>query len=122
MNLLSDNSLKVTDEGLDLAIRLPWYRALPLSTVEIKELRIDGQPIDAARMTIEINGKDFGLDMLQNLTNEYWFVLDSAILHIGYPGVSRGREFDVELTVVIYPPYIIGLSFPHQAKERMRAS
>jgi len=30
-------------KGLELPIRLPWYRALPLSTVEIKQVSIDGQ-------------------------------------------------------------------------------
>ena len=122
MNLLSDNSLKATGNGLDLSIRLPWYRALPLSTVEIKEVRVDGQTVDLAKVTLEVNGTSFGIDKLHGLTDEYWFVLDSAILHLGFPGAARGTEYDVEATVVLYPPYIPGFSFPNQANERMRAS
>mgnify|MGYP002149054509 CR=1 FL=1 len=34
------------DGDLKLAMRLPWYRSLPFSTVEVGPLEIDGQPVD----------------------------------------------------------------------------
>jgi len=122
MNLLSDNSLKVSDEGFDLAIRLPWYRALPLSTIDIKDVRIDGRTVVGGKMTLRVNGGEYALGKLADLTDEVWFVLDSAILHFEYPGAKRDREYDVEVATVLYPPYMPGFSFPNQAKERMRAS
>jgi hypothetical protein len=65
MNILSDNTLQITEKGFDLAIRLPWYCALPLSTVEIGEVRIDGKLIDADKITLGVNGKDFSLNLFQ---------------------------------------------------------
>ena len=121
MNILSDNSLQVTEKGFDLAIRLPWYRALPLSTVEVGEVRIDGKSIDAGKITLGVNGRDYGLNQLPDLTAEYWFVLDSAVLHIEYPEAKRGAEYDVEARLTLYPPYIPGLPFPSPGRSRMKA-
>ena len=121
MNVLSDKKLQSTERGLDLALRLPWYRGLPLSTVEIKLVRINGETIDTSRMTLGINDQDFRLDQLAEATRETWFVLDSAALHIEWPGATRGREYDVEVILILYPPYIPGLAFPSQARSRMRA-
>lgn len=122
MNVLSDNQLQATEKGLDLFIRLPWYRALPLSVVEIKDVRIDGQAVAPEKITLGVNGKDFPLGQLGDKTGDYWFVLDSAVLHVDFPGAKQGAEYDVEATLVLYPPYISGIAFPNQAKSRMRAS
>jgi hypothetical protein len=122
MNILSDNSLRVTEKGFDLALRLPWYRALPLSTVEIKDVSIEGQAIDAAKISLGINGKDLRLDELAELSKEYWFVLDSAYLHITYQEPQRGRNYEVGVTLTLYPPYIPGIAFPHEGKSRICAS
>ena len=122
MNVLSDNRLQSREKGLDLFIRLPWYRSLPLSTIEVKRLRLDDLEVDAKNMTLGLNGRTFRLDQLADLTDEMWFVLDSAILHIDWPGATLGAEYDVEVVVTLYPPYIPGLAFPSQAKSRMRAS
>jgi hypothetical protein len=121
MNILSDNSLQTTEKGLDLAIRLPWYRALPLSTVEIGQVRIGGNLIDADKITLGVNGNNYRLDLLAELTGEYWFVLDSAVLHIEYPEARRGMEYDVEAMVTLYPPYIPGIPFPSPGRSRIRA-
>ena len=122
MDVLSDRSLRATKNGLDLLIRLPWYRTLPLSTVEIKQVSIDGRPIDADKISLGINGKNFKLNQLAELTAEFWFVLDSAILHIENPGAKSGAEYDVEVVVVLYPPYIPAISFPNLGKSRLRAA
>jgi hypothetical protein len=121
MNVLSDNTLRATENGLDLLIRLPWYRSLPLSTVEIRQVRIDGKAVDADKISLAVNGKNFKLDQFAELTGEYWFVLDSAILNIEYPGAKPGAEYDVEVVVVLYPPYIAGISFPNLGTSRLRA-
>jgi Domain of unknown function (DUF6379) len=120
--LISDNGLRVTAGGLDVDVRLPWYRALPLSTVEVGEVRINGKVIQAAAMTLRVNGKDYHLDQLENLPDEVWFVLDSAYLHIDYPKPTRGAEYLVEVTILLRPPYIPGMIMPTQCKKRLLAN
>ncbi|HTR25553.1 MAG TPA: DUF6379 domain-containing protein [Terriglobales bacterium] len=120
--VISDNGLRVAPGGLEVDIRLPWYRALPLSTVDIGEVRINGEVIQPASMKLRVNGKDFRLEQLENQTQEVWFVLDSAYLHIDYPKPSQGTEYLVEVTVFLRPPYIPGLIMPAQAKKRLLAN
>ena len=42
---------RCTATGVVLDIRLPWYRSLPLSTVEVASLRVDGREIAPERMS-----------------------------------------------------------------------
>jgi hypothetical protein len=105
--ILTNDGLRRTESGFDLDIRLPWYRALPLSTVEIAELKVDGETIDKTRIIFEANAKTFSLDDLINHPEEWWFVLDSAWLHVASQ-LKPGVEHDVSLTVGLHPPYIPG--------------
>jgi hypothetical protein len=120
--VLSDDGLQATSRGLDVDLRLPWYRGLPLSAVEIGEVRINGQVISPDAMSLGLNGKNFHLSDLENHFSELWFVLDSASLHVEYPQARRGQEYEVEVTITLWPPYIIGLAFPKQVKRHLRAN
>lgn len=35
-----------SDDRLELAVRLPWFLSLPLSTLSLKGLSFDGQPVE----------------------------------------------------------------------------
>jgi hypothetical protein len=106
--VISDNGLTRTGSGFDLDIRLPWYRSLPLSTVSIAELKIDGQSIAPDAIQFEVNGKIFALDELSQHPEEWWFVLDSAYLHVSGTTLQPGTQHKVTATVGIKPPYIPG--------------
>jgi hypothetical protein len=56
------------------------------------------------------------------LWDEYWFVLDSAFLRIPLPSARRDGRYDVEIAVVIHPPYVPDVFFPTIHKKRMRAN
>src|SRR5208337_118973 len=120
--VIGDNGLRVAPGGLEVDIRLPWYRALPLSTVEIGEVRINGAVVKPAAMRLRVNGKDFRLEQLENQTDEVWFVLDSAYLQIDHPKPVHGAEYLVEVTLFLRPPYIPGLIMPSQGKKRLLAN
>ena len=106
--VISDGGLRWSKAGFDLDIRLPWYRSLPLSTVSIAELKIDGQSIAPDAIQFELNGKTFALDELSRHPEEWWFVLDSAYLHVSGTILQPGTEHNVTATVGIKPPYIPG--------------
>jgi hypothetical protein len=120
--VISDYGLRVTPGGLEVDIRLPWYRALPLSTVEIGEVRINGELVQPAAMRLRVNGKDFRLEQLDTQTDEVWFVLDSAYLQIDYPKPVHGTDYLIEVTLFLRPPYIPGLTMPSQARKRLLAN
>lgn len=104
--VVSDNGLTVTPTGCDIDIRLPWYRALPLSVCSVYEVAIDGNKVDLQNVMFEINGKTLSLDQLKGLTTQWWFTLDSAILHVSDIFLAKNKKYEVAVTVSVRPPYI----------------
>lgn len=108
--VVSDNGLKATSTGFDVDVRLPWYRALPLSVVEVKEVEFDGETIDLSKVNFDLNGKTLKLDELRPRTGEWWYVLDSALLHVNHAPIEKGSKHVVAVTIAVRPPYINGLN------------
>lgn len=120
-NLISEDGVKAAGQELSFEIRLPWYRALPLSTVEIKSIRVNGQAIPSDLAQFELNGKTINAAQFDGLTNEWWYVLDGGRLHVAAPDIRAGDELDIDLTVNLYPPYMPGLTWVTQSSKRLRA-
>jgi len=119
-SLLSVAESRIRADALELGVRLPWYRSLPLSVIEVADLTVDGHPIPHSDMKFEINGKSFSLDALRELTDEVWYVLDSAFIVARVP-LQAGRDHDIALQLNLYPPYIPGLTWVTQARRTIRA-
>jgi len=108
MNLIEDNSLKVTEEGFEVKARLMWYRSLPLSCIEKVSVAIDGKVIDPQAIRFGINDTAYPLDKLEILVDQTWFVQDSARLIIQKPGmVSKGQKCQIVAEIVLRAPYIM---------------
>jgi hypothetical protein len=120
--VISENGLSVTETGVDIDIRIPWYRSLPLSVIGVPDVEIDGKKIDLTSLTFEVNGKEFKLSDLPKQYGEWWYVLDSAFLHIPGLGLQRGSEHQVKVTVSIRPPYIPGFYRLTECVKRLRAN
>lgn len=121
--ILTENGLQATEDGLVIDVRLPWYRAMPLSVVDIPALRIDGMEIPRERLRLEVGGREFPLDALPSHEETYWFVTDSAFLKISGLKTSAGSEHDVDLTVSLKLPYIEGdFARMVQQQERLRVA
>jgi hypothetical protein len=93
--IIGEEGLTASASGLRLAMRLPWYRSLPFSTVEVGALAIDGNPVDLSDAAIAFDGEQWPLAANGEQTNTFWFVRDSA--------------YSVELTLYVSPPYIPGM-------------
>ena len=107
--MISDGGLKAAGTGIDLDLRLPWYRALPLSVVTIDEVAIDGKALDLAPATFSINGKTMPLSAFATGFEDWWFTADSGILHVPDVTLPAGSRHEVEATIAVKPPYIPGL-------------
>jgi hypothetical protein len=119
--LIGESSLKATEAGFDLAIRLPWYRSLPLSTIEPAELRINAQAIDLTRVKVRINDKTIPNSELAARTDEFWFVLDPLTLEVSGTTLKPGEDVEVQFTLNVYPPYIPGMCWVTRADRKLRA-
>jgi hypothetical protein len=108
VKLIEDNSLRATQDGYQVEIRLEWYRSLPLSCIEKVQLILDGQWVAPETMRFGINDREYRLDALPGLAEEDWFVLDPAVLRVHDPGrIASGERHTVEVEVAFRVPYIL---------------
>lgn len=98
--VLRDDALTATPDGLDIAVHTHWYRALPLTCVTRIDVTVDGVPTVPQ---VTVNGVRRTRAELAGLDQEYWFTTDPLVLHVpGEPGEHRIR---LELGLTI--PYIL---------------
>jgi hypothetical protein len=102
---------RVDRNTITLEVRLPWYRSLPLSVVEIAAVNIDGTALSLAGASIELNGRSYPVGKLPDLVNESWFMLDSAWLRLSNPGICAGGPHEASLLLKLYPPYVPALTW-----------
>jgi hypothetical protein len=118
--VISDNGLRATPTGYRIDVRLPWYRSLPVSTVEVGEVSIDGRVIEPSKVTFELEGRTFSLADMPDQVDKVWFVLDSAYLNVE-TAAHGGGEHDVSVTLNLYPPYIRGLKRVSRDRKTLQA-
>lgn len=107
--VIEPDSLRATPGGFSVGLRLPWYRAIPLSNVELDELQVDGRVVSLDQVRFDLDGSDLPVTDLPQKTDQFWWVPDTATLKVDAPDMEPGRSYDVQVTLSIYPPYIRGL-------------
>ena len=120
--IIGEEGLSAGPDGVRLAMRLPWYRSLPFSIFEVADLSIDGDRVDLSDATIEYEGNRWPLAQIGDQTDAFWFVRDSAFLHVRSRQLQPGSEHEVSLTVHISPPYIPGMKRTDRQTETLRVS
>ncbi|MEZ5742425.1 MAG: DUF6379 domain-containing protein [Sphingomonadaceae bacterium] len=120
--IIGEEGLRAKDGKLVLAMRLPWYRSLPFSTVEFGSVAIDGKdiPLDAAR--IDYDGESWPVAQNGEKVDSFWFVRDSAFMVLPDPGLAPGSEHEVALTLFVNPPYIPGMKRANTQTETLAVS
>jgi len=106
-DVVREDALSATEEGYALEIRSHWYRSLPLTSLAVVYLTLDGEPVDSSVLTVEANGKTFGFDELGELYDEWWFITDAVTLKIPKPDAASGGHHRVELDLGLSIPYLI---------------
>lgn len=107
--VIGEEGLAATAGGLKLAMRLPWYRSLPFSVVEVGPLSIDGEAVDLADALIEYDGQQWPLAEIGEKVDAFWFIRDSAFLVLPSLSAEVGETREVSLNLFISPPYIPGM-------------
>lgn len=118
--IIGEEGIRASGGKLLLAMRLPWYRSLPFSTVEFAGLSIDGQPISLESASIEYDGQSWPLSENGEKVDSFWFVRDSAFLSIPDLALNAGAEHEVALTLNVNPPYIPGMKRANSQVESLR--
>ena len=105
--LIEGDSLRSDADGFSIEARIPWYRALPLSSVTGIALTVDGHAVPTNEISFAINGQRYGLDELPPLHDEWWYVTDGARVSVSREGGLPEGEHTVDLELGIFIPYLV---------------
>src|ERR1700742_3960586 len=98
-------------EQLRIVLRLPWYRSLPLSTLDEIRLKIDGEAISSEKISFRLNGHIYPFQELKHLYEVTWFVLDAADLFVTLTNPLADAPHKIAVTLFVRIPYHKGPLF-----------
>jgi hypothetical protein len=110
-NIIEPGSLRLDGNTLSVKVHMPWYRALPLSSVCDLVLEIDGYAIKTETAHWLINGINYAATDLPPLHDQWWFVTDAAVLSgelsdEAVASLDLEAEHAIHVGLGIYIPYI----------------
>ena len=105
--VINSKSLAVTEKGLSLALTLPWYRSLWVSSITSIGVSVDGVEIAQEAMAFHLDGHTFTLAELPDQYEVLWFMQDKAILEIPLDKPSEvGKEHEITFHMELRLPYM----------------
>jgi hypothetical protein len=105
--LIEQETLQPTDKGFKTGLRLPWYRALPLSCIERINVTVDGTDVPSESIRFSVG--EFGpltTSEFAPLIDKYWYVLDSAELVVDYEPATEPGSHEVSVEMGLFIPYL----------------
>ncbi|MFT4211819.1 MAG: DUF6379 domain-containing protein [Microbacterium sp.] len=105
--LIHDDSLRVHPDGAAIALTIPWYRSLWLSSVTTLRLWIDGEEVLQDDLVFELDGVRFALADLPAQSDTLWYLQQHPLLVVRRDApVTLGEEHDVEIHGELRLPYM----------------
>ena len=105
--VLTDDSLIRRPEGLSIALTVPWYRSLWLSSVTDIAVAVEGREVSKADLRVELGERTYGVDELQEQWDVLWFIQDRLVVVVPLDEPpAEGAQVDVEVTVDLRLPYM----------------
>ena len=105
--VLTDDSLIRHPEGLGIALTVPWYRSLWLSSVSDVAVSVAGREVPADDLRVELGERTYRVDELQDQWDVLWFIQDRLVVVVPLDDPpAEGQEVDVEVTVELRLPYM----------------
>ena len=105
--VLTGDSLIRRPEGLGIALTVPWYRSLWLSSVSDIVVSVEGRAIRRDDLRVELGERSYRVDELADQWDVLWFIQDRLVVVVPLddpPG--EGQQVDVEVTVDLRLPYM----------------
>ena len=105
--VLTKDSLIRRPEGLGIALTVPWYRSLWLSSVTDIAVSVGGREIPKEELRVELGERTYRVDELQDQWDVLWFIQDRLVVVVPLDEPpAEGSEVDVEVTVDLRLPYM----------------
>jgi Domain of unknown function (DUF6379) len=105
--VLSDDSLIRRPEGLGIALTVPWYRSLWLSSVTDIAVSVEGREIPKDDLRVELGERTYRVGELADQWDVLWFIQDRLVVVVPLDDPpAEGEQVDVEVTVDLRLPYM----------------
>ena len=105
--VITDDSLIRRPEGLGIALTVPWYRSLWLSSVTDIAVSVEGREIPKDDLRVELGDRTYEVDELPGQWDVLWFIQDRLVVVVPLDEPpAEGQEVDVEVTVDLRLPYM----------------
>ena len=105
--VLTDDSLHRRPDGLGIALTVPWYRSLWLSSVNDIAVSVAGREIPKEDMRVELGERTYRVDELADQWDVLWFIQDRLVVVVPLDEPpAEGEQVDVEATVDLRLPYM----------------
>ncbi len=105
--VLTEDSLIRRPDGLGIALTVPWYRSLWLSSVSDIAVSVEGREIPKDDLRVELGERTYRVDELQVQWDVLWFIQDRLVVVVPLDEPpAEGQEVDVEVTVDLRLPYM----------------
>jgi hypothetical protein len=116
--VIEDGSLRSQGDGFTFHLRMPWYRALPLSSLEGLEVTLDDETVASEELRLTLEGKTYALSDLPPLYDDWWYVADPAEVRAPKQGGLPKGEHRLDVTIALRIPYIVESGHPLVMRER----
>jgi hypothetical protein len=100
---ISDNGAAT---GFAIDLRIANYRGYLLSQIEDVRICVDGEWMPRESLRFAINGREYSLDEMENVTDNRWGWLDTATLTCRKPGGLAPGAHEITVEEHIRPSYI----------------
>lgn len=105
--VLTSDSLIRRPDGLGIALTVPWYRSLWLSSVSAVAVAVGGTPVPTESLRVELAGRTYTVAELPDQWDVLWFIQDRLVVVVPMAEPpAEGQEVDVEVTVDLRLPYM----------------
>lgn len=104
VNVIEDKSIETIiyngiEAGFQFRICFAAYRGQHLSTIESLKVWLDGALVEPGALRFCINGKEFLVGQLKELSQEYWFIRDRAVIKVlDGKGLKEGQKVEIRYT------------------------
>ncbi|MBO0451560.1 C-glycoside deglycosidase beta subunit domain-containing protein [Candidatus Enterococcus murrayae] len=92
--------------GYEVQLRIPYYRGLPMSCVEVIDLTVDGEKVDNEEMLITVKGETFTFAELPTVINHRWEMVETITVFVKKPGGLAEGEHKVRAFVSLRISYL----------------
>ena len=105
--VLTDDSLIHRPDGLGIALTVPWYRSLWLSSVSSIAVSVEGRPVPTEELRVELAGTTYRVEELPDQWDVLWFIQDRLVVVVPLADPpAAGSPVEVEVTVDLRLPYM----------------